>query len=134
MRRWGALGLLALRDKVAPTTESLLATLKDSSPDVRLTAAEALCGLGHSDAAMPVLIELLSFDSRIIRNETLLALSRIGPAAKPALPHLDQALTSCRHTGIWSNDNIPVAIEVVRSCVDGNPSTKLKLTRERYLP
>jgi arylsulfatase A-like enzyme len=134
VRRWGALGLLALRDKAAPSTENLLAALNDPSPDVRLTAAEALCGLGRGDAAMPVLIELLSFDSRIIRNETLLALSRIGPAAKPALPHLDQALTSCRHAGIWSNDNIPAAIEVVRSCVDGNRSAKLRLTRERYLP
>jgi len=134
LRRWGALGLLALRDKASPAAEDLLAALKDSSPDVRMTAGEALCELGRADAAIPVLIELLSFDSRIIRHETLLALSRIGPAAGPALPYLDRALAPCRHTGIWSSDNVPTAIEVVRSCVDESAPTQLKLTREKYLP
>lgn len=134
LRRWGAIGLLALGGEAATAGENLLAALKDSSPDVRMTAAEALCGLGRADVAMPVLIDLLAFDSRIVRNETLLALSRIGPAARPALPYLDQASAPCRHTGIWSSDNIPVAIEVARSCIDKAGSGKLNLTRQRYLP
>jgi len=134
VRRWGALGLLALRKKAAPATEALVAALRDSSPDVRMTAAEALCGLGQADVAMPVLIELLSHESRIIRNETLLAICRIGPAAKPALPHLDKALPSCQHTGIWSHDNIAELIALARACVAGEPSDKLKLTRQKYLP
>jgi arylsulfatase A-like enzyme len=134
VRRWGALGLLALREQAAPATETLLAALKDSSPDVRMTTAEALCGLGRAEAAMPVLIELLSHDSRLIRNETLLALCRIGPAAKPALPHLEKALAPSQHAGVWSYDNIPDMIAVVRACVDEAASDKLKLTRQKYLP
>jgi len=134
VRRWGAIGLLALSDNAAPAMEALLAALKDSSPDVRMTAAEALCGLGRADDAMPVLIELLSHESRIIRNETLLAICRIGPAAKPALPHLDKALPSCQHTGIWSHDNIAELIALARACIVGDPSDKLRLTRQKYLP
>jgi N-sulfoglucosamine sulfohydrolase len=134
VRRWGAIGLLALHEQAAPAAGNLLGALKDSAPDVRLTAAEALCGLGHAEAAMPVLIELLSFDSRIIRNETLLALARIGPVAKPALPYLDRARTPSRHQGIWSYDNIPTMIEIVRACANDSTSGKLRLTRERYLP
>ena len=83
---------------------------------------------------MPVLIELLSHESRIIRNETLLALCRLGPAAKPALPHLDKARAPSKHEGIWSYDNIPDMIEVVRACVDESAPDKLRLTRQRYLP
>jgi arylsulfatase A-like enzyme len=134
VRRWGALGLLALRDKAAGATASLLASLKDSSPDVRLTAAEALCGLDRVEVAMPVLIALLSHESRIIRNETLLALCRIGPAGKGALPYLDQARAPSQHEGIWSYDNIPDMIALVRACVDEKETAQLKMTRRRYLP
>lgn len=134
LRRWGAIGLLALREQAAPATEMLLEALKDPSPDVRMTAAEALCSLKQTDAAMPVLIELLSHESRIIRNETLLTICRIGPAAKPALPHLDKALSESRHSGLWSHDNIPELIALARSCIVRDPSDKLWLTRQKYLP
>jgi hypothetical protein len=134
VRRWGALGLLALGDEAAPATERLVAALQDSSPDVRMTAGETLCGLGEVDTAMPVLIELLSHESRIIRNETLLALCRIGPAAKAALPHLDKAIAPSQHEGIWSYDNIPEMVELVRACVGEVAPTNLKLTRRRYIP
>lgn len=134
IRRWGAIGLLALGKKAAPAKENLLAALKDSSPDVRMTAAEALCAIGGADTAMPVLIELLGHESRIIRNETLLALCRLGPAAAPALPHLDKATAPSRHEGIWSYDNIPEMIALVRACAEENGQDKLRLTRQRYLP
>jgi hypothetical protein len=126
--------MLTLGDKAAPATEALLAALKDSSPDVRMTAAEALCGLGRADAAMPVLIELLSHESRIICNETLLVVCRIGPAAKPALPHLDKALASSHHTGIWSHDNIADLVALARACVAGESRDRLQLTRQKYFP
>lgn len=134
VRRWGAIGLLALLDQAAPATADLLEALKDASPDVRMTAAEALAGLGRAQAALPVLIALLSHDSRIVRNETLLALCRIGPAAQPALPHLEKAREPSQHAGIWSYDNIPDMITLVRACVDGEEPAQLKLTRQKYLP
>lgn len=99
-----------------------------------VTAAEAACRCGQAEAALPVLIQLLSHDSRIVRNETLLALCRIGPAARPALPHLDKALAPSRHAGLWSYDNIPDMIALVRACADEDAASQLKLTRQKYLP
>ena len=109
--------------------------LGTSAVHARLVAAggRRLCGLGHGDAAMPVLIELLSFDSRIIRNETLLALSRIGPAAKPALPHLDRRLLRAATPASGRATTSPPRSKSC-ACAEGNPSAQLKLTRERYLP
>ena len=146
VRRWGVIGLLALREKAAPATTALLAALKDPAPDVRMTAAEALFGLGRGDAALPVLIELLTFDSRIVRNETLLALCRIGEPAKGALLHLEKALEPSRHSNLWSYDNIPAAIKLARACLgepgaqdsarpsDAAATATLKETRQKYLP
>ena len=137
IRRWGAIGLLALGKDAAPATDALSAALKDSAPDVRMTAAEALCGLGHVEEALPVLIAMLSDEDGIVRHETLLALCRIGPPAKAALPHLDKARApGARHTNIWSHDNIPSEVGLARACLSNGltPETKRKRTREKYLP
>lgn len=153
VRRWGAIGLLALREKAAPARDALVAALKDPAPDVQMTAAEALCCQGRTGEATAVLIELLGHRSRIIRNETLLALCRIGPAASAALPHLDKALPPCDHSGLWSYDNIADAIRLARACLGGvepaaaertraekpakakrgKPAYNLKASREKYL-
>ena len=136
-RRWGVIGLLALGAKAAPATESLRAALKDPAPDVRMTAAETMCGLGHVDEALPVLITLLSDNDYILRHETLLALCRIGPAAKAALPHLEKARApGTRHTGIWSFDDVVNDIPLARACLGGGngAEAKLKLSRQKYLP
>jgi len=154
VRRWGTIGLLALREKAATpmATEALQTALRDAAPDVRMTAAEALCGLGGAKVAVPVLIELLSHESRIIRNETLLALCRIGEPARAALPHLKNALEHCQGSSPWSYDNVPPAVNLVQACF-GEPLTEglaregraakkkgapppvpLKATREKYLP
>ena len=151
VRRWGAIGLLALRAKAAPATDALRQALKDAAPDVRMTAAEALFALGQGEESLPVLIRLLTHESRIIRNETLLALCRIGEPAKAALPHLESALVPSLHTNLWSSDNIKAAISLARSCLsteltpdgielppaDSHPvpaSARLRATRQRYLP
>jgi hypothetical protein len=154
VRRWGAIGLLALCEKaVRPMeTDALLTALKDTAPDVRMTAAEALCGLDRAKVAVPVLVELLSHESRIIRNETLLALCRIGEPARAALPHLKDALEHRQGSSPWSYDNVPPGVNLVRACF-GEPLTEdlvhegrrpskknaptlvpLKATREKYLP
>ena len=137
VRRWGAIGLLALGAKAAPATETLLSALKDPAPDVRMTAAEAVCGLGHVDEAVPVLIALLSDKDYIIRNETLVTLCRIGPVAKTALPYLDKALApGAQHRKIWSYDNVAAAIPLAQACLGdvSDAKAKLKLTRQKYLP
>lgn len=153
LRRWGAVGLLGLGPKAEPATGALVGALNDPAPDVRMTAAEALCGLGRAAEAVPVLTALLTHESRIIRNEVLLALYRVGPIARAALPHLDAALGSSRHTGLWSYDDIKPAISLARSCLSAEPelvqdgvepppsdahpvsaSARLKATREKCLP
>jgi hypothetical protein len=153
VRRWGAIGLLTLKEQAAPAADALLAALADPAPDVRLTAAESLCGLGKTSQALPVLIDLLTHESRIIRNETLLALCRIGQPARAALPHLDKSRGSSTHSGLWSYDNIPPAIDLARACLGerfsaapsqpkgrgaarraARDSNVLKSTRQKYLP
>jgi HEAT repeat protein len=137
VRRWGVLGLLALGPQAAPATKQLRGALRDPAPDVRMTAAETLCGLGQVKEALPVLITLLSHKDYIIRHETLLALCRIGPDAKTALPQLDNARApGALHKGIWSSDNVLDDIPLARACLgDGaEAEAKLKPTRMKYLP
>jgi hypothetical protein len=86
---------------------------------------------------VPVLITLLSDNDNILRHETLLALCRIGPAAKAALPHLDKARApGAEHKGIWSGDMVANEIPLARACLGGGneAEAKLKLTRQKYLP
>ena len=134
IRRWGLIGLLALREKAAPATAAVLSALADSSPDVRLTAAEALFELQHGAAALPILIKLLTHASGIIRNETLLALCRIGKPAEAVLPHLDKALTPCQQSQIWSYNDITMSVAMARACIIGNSKEKFELMRQKYLP
>lgn len=136
IRRWGAIGLLALGPQAAPATDAFRAALQDPAPDVRIAGAEALCGLGHVNEAIPVLTALLSDGDGIVRHEALLALCRIGPAAKAALPDLDQANTpGAMHTKIWSYNNIPGEIELARVCLgDKQSDPKRRISRQKYLP
>lgn len=111
-----------------------------------MTAAEALFALGQGETALPALIALLTHENRIIRNETLLALCRIGEPARGALPHLDKPMRPSRHTGIWSYDNIPAMVRLARACLSGpaaqdsapvsgpSATATLRQTREKYLP
>jgi N-sulfoglucosamine sulfohydrolase len=129
LRRWGAIGLLALGTKALSTKTALQeAALHDAAPDVCLTAAEALFALKERQVALPVLIELLTHESNIIRNETLLALCRIGEAAREALPHLPKALTGERKYKIGSDDNLPSTVKLAQACLSPPASEESTLT------
>ena len=117
MRRWGAIGLLTLRDQAKTVIPQLNDALKDTSPDVRMTVAEALFGMGQGASTLPVLTALLSHESQIIRNETLLTFCRIGEPAEAALVDLVKAQGPGLHTNIWSYDNVRAAITLARSCI-----------------
>jgi len=141
VRRWGAIGLLALGEKAAPAAEALAAALKDPAPDVRLAAAEALCRLGRPQEGVAALIEALSHDSSIIRYEALYTLSRLGDQARPALPHLDKAETPTKDG--WRTELVSEAVDVVRAMhgrpVRHRPSAKqgpvdFKASRMKYCP
>lgn len=120
MRRWGAIGLLALGADALPARDALLNALNDAAPDVRLTAAEALCQLGATDQALAAIRELLSFPDGIIRREALYVLVRVGEPARPLLSDLPKALSPCVHTDIWSDNNVPEGVTLFKACM-GEP-------------
>lgn len=133
LRRWGAIGLLALGSKATIATTDLTNALKDPAPDVRLTAAEALFNLGLGKQAEPVLIKLLSHESLIIRYETLLTLCRIGPAAQACLPYLENVNTKCTQDNLVANTTNR-RIEIARACLGGEDPHNIRLRRQKYLP
>ncbi|MEX1088141.1 MAG: sulfatase-like hydrolase/transferase [Phycisphaeraceae bacterium] len=106
LRRWGAIGLLALKQP----SDALRAGLADPSPDVRLVAAEALGDVETFRA-------LLGFPDGIIRQDAIFALVRLGERARPLLPDLDKALAPCPRRDIWSSDNVAQGVTLLRSCL-----------------
>jgi HEAT repeat protein len=93
-RTLGCLGELA-----APAIPALTLTLRDNNSDVRLAVAKSLWNITkNADPSVPVLIDLLeanrfnSNDPPDVRRQFLQAviesLSRIGPAARAAIPAL----------------------------------------------
>jgi len=143
VRRWAAIGLLALKTNAIPALATLERGLTDDSPDVQMTCAEALAGINHPNEALPVLIALLSHESGIIRCQTLLTLARIGPDARAALPHLERALEGGSDRTVWSADNVPDLLEVARAAIaDSDPPADgplpsvvpMKARRLRVLP
>jgi HEAT repeat protein len=78
---------------IRPALPGLVAAFKDSDPDVRAWAAQAVGGIGANAAdAVPALTELLKNENEGSRNSACIALGKIGPAAKAALPALRIAL------------------------------------------
>ncbi len=71
-RYWAALATSALGEKAEPATIELRKALNDEAPNVRLTAAGALCRVGQCAEALDVLAEGLEDP----RQETVLAAAR----------------------------------------------------------
>jgi len=91
VRWWGATGLLALRAEAAPAKAALLAALDDASPDVRITAAEALAHVGALDRTLGVLETALRSNDIFERLSALSSAHRLGPQARPLLPAIRAA-------------------------------------------
>lgn len=91
VRWWGAIGLVSLGEDAKPAETALISALEDSSPDVRLTAAEALSNIGHLHKTLPVLEEALQHDNPFVRLTSLNIIQRIGPPAKSLIPAIQQA-------------------------------------------
>lgn len=63
VRYWAAIGLINLGAGAAPAEEALRVALNDSAPEVAIMAAEALCGVGKPEPALPVIAKYLFSDS-----------------------------------------------------------------------
>ena len=93
VRYWGANGCLILKDKSMPAKAALISVLEDESVDVRIAAAEALCHLGASDTATPVLIDALNSDNIMVRVHAMNSLEIIGGnVAKAAIPKVKEVI------------------------------------------
>jgi hypothetical protein len=93
IRYWGATGCLVLGMDAKPAIDDLKGLLNDNSPDVRITAAEALCNLGYANLATPVLIEALQEDNLMVRVHALNSLEILGgKVAKAAIPAVKKLL------------------------------------------
>lgn len=85
VRYWAAVGCSVRGNDARDAADALMPLLKDSSPNVRIAAAEALCRLSHATEGLPALVdELHGQEFKVLA--ALNALEALGDVAKPALP------------------------------------------------
>jgi hypothetical protein len=93
IRYWGAIGLGALENGL--TKSSIMAlkkALEDSSPSVRIEAANALIRNGKAEPALPVLIGELDHQNLIVVTHAARTIELLGELAKKALPAMKACL------------------------------------------
>lgn len=94
IRGLSALALKSIGPKAAPAVGKLSETLDDSVESVRVAAAEALGEIGPAagPAAHALARKIVDKnEGRFVFRESMLALGKIGPNAKDALPELREA-------------------------------------------
>jgi hypothetical protein len=96
IRYWAAQGSLMLKAGAAPAKAALEACFqRDSSPQVRIVAAEALTWLGAPDPSVQYLGEVLNTHSEArVRLQALNALTFIGAPSRAVLPIIERAIES----------------------------------------
>ena len=120
IRYWAALGCIMLRDKAAGAADALAKRLADSSGQVRVAAAEALCWAGQEAKGLPVLQECLSKNSSPwVRLQAANAIQNIGQMARPALAAIEQATSD-------ANNYVQRATEYTAAVLKGEPATNKK--------
>ena len=88
IRYWAATGFAILGEQAKPAENFLLKALKDTSSDVRIAAAEALCNLGREKEILHILISELTNKNSKTALFAANVLDVIGHKAKPALQEL----------------------------------------------
>ncbi len=91
VRYWSALGLGVMGAEARPAGKALREALQDSSPSVRVAAAEALCNIGGTDEALRVLVRELQTGIDPVVIEAATALFAVGPKAGPVLGEIRAA-------------------------------------------
>ena len=90
-RRAAYIGLGSIVDVDEPIIKVLRDGLKDTHPEVRLAAANAIQSQGpRAEAAIPELTLALRDSSLYVRASAVKALGRMGAAARPALTELEK--------------------------------------------
>jgi hypothetical protein len=91
VRWWAATGLVALGNDARVAEAALKSALQDSSPLVRIAAAEALCNQGHVATMLPVLAQAMKDPTPHVRLRAMAVLDRLGDQARPALAAIRSA-------------------------------------------
>jgi uncharacterized sulfatase len=93
LRYWGAIGLGALENGLTKSSVmALKKALEDSSPSVRIEAANALIRNGKAEPALPVLIGELDHQNLIVVTHAARTIELLGEVAKKALPAMKACL------------------------------------------
>ena len=93
VRYWAAVGLAALGAKAEPAANELNKALQDSSPSVRIAAAEALCNIGHENRGLSVLAREIEMAKGFVQVEAASALFAIRKKIRPEHKQIHAALT-----------------------------------------
>ncbi len=92
VRYWAATGLAALGKKALPAKQVLNNALNDEWPWVRFAAAEACCYVGLDYEGVQILASGLMKRDIITNLHAAEILVAIGEKARPAIPHMKQAI------------------------------------------
>ena len=93
IRYWGATGLLILKDEAYSSRNDLIAVLNDESPDVSISAAEALYHPGEKKIAENTLLKILDHPedkARCHALNTIVYLDLDGQKIKEAVKRLNE--------------------------------------------
>lgn len=93
IRYWAAIGLGNIKTKATQTAPLLIAATKDTSPAVRIMAANALCEIGMEQKGLPVLIDEVTGKNEWARLLAAEQLDNMGEKARPAIDALKKAIT-----------------------------------------
>jgi uncharacterized sulfatase len=104
VRYWAAIGLHAAAMLAEEDRTALGHALQDESPAVRIEAAAALARHGEPDAALVVLSASLRDDAPEVVLHAARTLELLGPAARPAHPAMQSALTKARERELAGED------------------------------
>ena len=93
IRYWGVIGLCAFEKRLSVNALSALkGALIDSSPSVRIEAANTLMRNGHPKPALSVLIEELEHENLIVVSHAARTIELLGNKAKNAIPAMKACL------------------------------------------
>jgi hypothetical protein len=96
VRYWAAVGLGALGTDAAPAAPALARALDDPAPAVRIEAAAALCAMGRTREALPVIGRELGRSDLAARLRAARAAQLLGERARPLLPAMKDAYRQAR--------------------------------------
>lgn len=92
IRYWALIGLGNLAEEALSALESVRKRLDDSSPIVRIAAAEALCKMGKTAEALSILRKEMKNENEWVRLNAVIILDEMGETARPVIPLLREAL------------------------------------------